>query len=142
MPHMKTRNSHSKDWLRTSALFAIAAGILISNSGCKTTHHDEGGFVSLFDGKSLDGWKLVGKKGEGYGVTNGVLYCARGGGGNLLTEKEFCDFVLRLDFKIEEGGNNGVGIRAPMSGGDVAYVGMEIQVLDDKAPKHAKILPG
>src|SRR5437868_13483747 len=102
----------------------------------------ESGFTPLFDGTTLNGWKLVDPNGEGYGVTNGVIYCARGGGGNLLTEKEFSDFVLRLDFKIEEGGNNGIGIRAPISGGDVAYVGMEIQVLDDKAPKHAHILPG
>jgi hypothetical protein len=100
----------------------------------------EPGFVSLFDGKTLDGWTLHGKSGAGYGVTNGVIYCARGGGGNLFTEKEFSDFVLRLQFKLEPGGNNGVGIRAPLEG-DAAYNGMEIQVLDDKAPKHATIKP-
>ena len=98
------------------------------------------GFTPLFDGKSLNGWKLVDKKGDGYGVTNGVIYCASGGGGNLLTEREFSDFVLRLDFKLEPGSNNGIGIRAPMEG-DTAYAGMEIQVLDDKAPKHANIQP-
>ena len=136
------RNSPLKSWVRASLLSTAAAAILIAGSGCKTMSHDEDGFVSLFDGNTLDGWKLVGKKGEGYGVTNGVIYCARGGGGNLLTEKEFSNFILRLDFKIEEGGNNGIGIRAPISGGDVAYLGMEIQVLDDKAPKHAHILPG
>src|SRR2546423_2613491 len=100
----------------------------------------EPGFVSLFDGRSLDGWRLVDKRGDGYGATNGVIYCARGGGGNLLTEKEFSDFVLRLDYKLEPGSNNGVGIRAPFEG-DAAYAGMEIQVLDDKAPKHADIKP-
>jgi len=100
----------------------------------------ESGFVSLFDGQSLEGWTLRGKSGAGYGVTNGVIYCARGGGGNLFTEKEFSDFVLRLQFKLEPGGNNGVGIRAPFDG-DAAYNGMEIQVLDDKAPKHATIKP-
>ena len=100
----------------------------------------ETGFESLFDGQTLNGWTLVGKKGDGYGVTNGVIYCAREGGGNLFTEREFSDFVLRLEFKLEEGGNNGVGIRAPLAG-DAAYMGMEIQVLDDKAPKHANIKP-
>jgi hypothetical protein len=101
----------------------------------------EADFVKLFDGETLNGWKLVGKKGDGYGVTNGVMFCARGGGGNLLTEKEFSDFVLRLEYKLEEGGNNGVGIRTPFAPGDAAYLGMEIQMLDDKAPKHAKIKP-
>src|SRR6266480_7510897 len=97
---------------------ALTAGIL---SGCVSTQN-EAGFVSLFDGKSLNGWKLVGKKGDGYGVKDGVIYCARGGGGNLLTEKEYADFILRLEFKLEPGSNNGVGIRAP-PGGDAAYLG-------------------
>jgi hypothetical protein len=100
----------------------------------------EEGFTSLFDGQTLAGWTLVGKKGGGYEVTNGVIACVSGGGGNLLTEKEFSDFVLRLEFRLEPGGNNGVGIRAPLAE-DVSYSGMEIQVLDDKAPKHATIKP-
>lgn len=100
----------------------------------------ESGFVSLFDGKTLNGWTLAAKHGKGYGVTNGVIYCAEGGGGNLFTEKEFSDFILRLQYKLQPGGNNGVGIRAPLEG-DAAYNGMEIQMLDDKAPKHATIKP-
>src|SRR6266550_4713837 len=40
----------------------------------------EEGFTSLFNGKTLDGWTLVGKHGDGYGVKDGVLYCAKGGG--------------------------------------------------------------
>jgi hypothetical protein len=93
---------------------------------------DESGFTSLFDGKSLQGWTLIGKRGEGYGVKDGVIYCARGGGGNLLTEKEYADFVLRLEFKLEEGSNNGVGIRAPLSDA-VSTLGMEIQILEEGA---------
>src|SRR5881394_2066714 len=124
------------------AVFApVAASFLMLGllAGCLSATRDAG-FVSLFDGRSLSGWKLVGKKGDGYGVKDGVIYCAREGGGNLLTEKEYADFILRLEFKLEEGGNNGVGIRAPLAG-DAAYNGMEIQVLDDKAPKHATIKP-
>ena len=33
----------------------------------------EKGFSSLFDGQTLNGWKLVDKKGDGYGVTNGAI---------------------------------------------------------------------
>ena len=73
----------------------------------------EAGFTSLFDGKSLAGWSLIGGKGEGYGVKDGVLYCAKGGGGKLLSDKEYSDFVLRFEFKMPpEGSNNGLGIRA------------------------------
>ncbi len=92
---------------------------------------DEPGFVPLFDGKSLKGWQLVGVHGRGYLVEEGSIVCPADGGGNLLTEREYGDFVLRLEYKLSPGGNNGIGIRAPLTG-DAAYVGMEIQVLDDQ----------
>ncbi len=89
----------------------------------------EPGFVSLFNGKNLNGRQLVNGKGPGYIVKNGLLVCPADGGGNLFTDKEFCNFVFRFEFRFEPGGNNGVGIRAPLSG-DIAYQGMEIQILD------------
>src|SRR5690349_14867880 len=108
------------------SLSAVLALLLVST----VVSQAESGFTPLFDGKTLNGWKLIGKKGEGYGVKDGVLYCARGGGGNLLTEKDYGDFIFRFEFKLEDGANNGVGIRAPMSG-DAAYLGMEIQILEE-----------
>lgn len=48
-----------------------------------------------------------------------------------MTEKEYGDFELRLEFKMPKMGNSGVGLRAPLTG-DPAYQGMEIQLLDDK----------
>jgi hypothetical protein len=93
----------------------------------------EAGFTSIFDGKTLDGWQVIGQRGEGYGVKDGVLFCAKGGGGKLLTTKEYGDFVLRFEFKMPpEGSNNGLGIRAPLEG-DAAYEGIELQILDEKA---------
>ncbi len=93
----------------------------------------ESGFVSLFNGKNLDGWTLKGGSGRGYVVENGVLVCPKDGGGNLLTNGEYADFIFRFEFKLAEGSNNGVGIRAPWEG-DIAYTGMEIQILDHDAP--------
>ena len=62
-----------------------------------------------------------------------MLFCAKGGGGKLLTDKEYSDFVLRFEFKMPpEGSNNGLGIRAPREG-DAAYQGIELQILDEKA---------
>ena len=60
--------------------------------------------------------------------------------GNLYTEKEYGDFQLRFEFQLTPGANSGVGIRAPREG-DAAYVGMEIQVLDDTAPIYANLQP-
>jgi hypothetical protein len=73
--------------------------------------------------------------GPGYLVKDGVLVCPADGGGNLFTEKEYANFVFRFEFKTEPGGNNGVGIRAPLNG-DAAYQGMEIQILDDGHEKY------
>jgi Domain of Unknown Function (DUF1080) len=93
----------------------------------------EAGFVPLFDGTTLDGWTMVDKHGDGYGVKDDMIFCAKGGGGKLMTEREYSDFVLRFEFRMpKEGSNNGVGIRAPLEG-DAAYVGMEIQILDEAA---------
>jgi hypothetical protein len=98
------------------------------------------GFVTLFNGRNLDGWELVGKAGPGYVVENGILVAPSDGGGNLYTEKEYSDFVFRFEFKLDKAGNNGVGIRAPLAG-DAAYSGMEIQILDDYDPMYANLLP-
>jgi len=95
----------------------------------------EAGFVSLFDGKTLNGWKLVKPHVPGYVVENGTIVCPADGGGNLWTEKEYADFVVRFEFKMEPGGNNGLGIRAPLDG-DAAYVGMELQILDDQHARY------
>jgi hypothetical protein len=88
------------------------------------------GFESLFNGKDLTGWKSTGKM-EVWGAENGVIFCQGGGGGWLMTEKEYGDFELRVEYKMPPGGNSGVGIRSPLKG-DPAYVGMEIQLIDDE----------
>ena len=69
----------------------------------------------IFNGKNLDGWKLVGGTGPGYVVEEDRIVCPADGGGNLFTQKEYANFVLRLEFKVSPGGNNGVGLRAPLA---------------------------
>jgi len=122
--------------MRMQPLFIMASLVLVGVGWAG----DEPGFAPLFDGKTLNGWTLVGKKGPGYLVENGVLVCPAEGGGNLFTEKEYANFVLRFEFRTEPGGNNGVGIRAPLEG-NAAYAGMEIQILDNEAPPYRDLRP-
>ena len=97
----------------------------------------EDGFVPLFDGKTLTGW--MGAT-NGYKVEDGTITCIPEIGGNLMTEREYADFDLKLEFKLTPHGNNGIGIRAPAKG-HVATEGMEIQVLDNTHPKYSKLAP-
>ena len=89
------------------------------------------GFDMLFDGSNLNNW--IGNK-TGYLVDNGTMVVnpAGGSGGNLYTAKEYGDFEYRFEFQLTPGANNGLGIRTPTEG-DAAYVGMELQILDNEA---------
>ena len=97
------------------------------------------GFVPLFNGKDLAGWKAHGGKIEKWSVdaANKTIHTGKGGGGWLMTAKEYGDFELRLEFRVPKGGNSGVALRSPMKG-DPAYTGMEIQILDDASHKGIK----
>ncbi len=95
------------------------------------------GFESMFNGKNLDGWQ--GNLTD-YFADNGemVVDPKMGGHGNIYTAKEYSDFNFRFEFQLTPGANNGLGVRAPLEG-DAAYVGMEIQILDDSAPVYANL---
>ncbi|MEZ5361734.1 MAG: DUF1080 domain-containing protein [Bryobacterales bacterium] len=98
-----------------------------------------GDFMPIFDGKSLEGWKLLGGHGEGYLVENGEIVLPKGGGGNLFYDEELKDFVFRFEFKLEDGSNNGLCIRCPMTDKDTAYQGNELQIIDNNSDRYKDI---
>ncbi|MCP3932141.1 MAG: DUF1080 domain-containing protein [Bacteroidetes bacterium] len=102
-----------------------------------TPDEKSSGFQSLFNGKNLDAW--LGNK-ISYQVENGniVIDPKGGGGGNLFTKKEYSDFIYRFEFQLTPGANNGLGIHAPLKG-DAAYVGKELQILDNTASIYANL---
>lgn len=107
-----------------TALTAAACALGQANAG-----ESAGNPVSLFNGKDLTGWK-----GTGYEVRDGAVVCAPQGR-NLMTVKQYSDYVFEFEFKLPPGGNNGIGIHYP-GHGDPAFTGMEVQVLDNSHPKH------
>ena len=100
--------------------------------------HSEEEFAPVFNGQDFTGW--AGPV-ENYEVRDGTIVCRPGKGGTIYTEEEFDDFVVRLEFQLPPGGNNGLALRYPGSG-NTAYVGMcELQVLDSEHPKYANLDP-
>lgn len=113
-------------------ILVFAANSVHAEESKASAKEAKAGFVSLFDGKTLKGWQGAT---DGYAVENGLLVCKKEGGGNLFTAKEYGDFVFRVEYKMEAGGNNGVGIRAPLQG-TPGFEAMEIQLLDDDFPEY------
>jgi Domain of Unknown Function (DUF1080) len=93
-------------------------------------------FETLFSGKAEEVAANFEKGAGQYPVEEGILICK---GGNLVTKKDYADFIFDFEFQLPKGGNNGVGIRAPFPTGDVAYTCMELQLLDDTDPQYAKL---
>ena len=113
--------------------------IFVSSCGSHQIKEDTG-FKELFNGKDLDGW--VGNK-DSYKAMDGMIVVdpnSGGSGGNLFTMVQYSDFILKFEFQLTPGGNNGLGIHAPLEG-DAAYVGKELQILDNTAEKYANLQP-
>jgi hypothetical protein len=90
------------------------------------------GFASLFNGKDLSGWKVnADGKLDKWGAKDGLLFTRGGGGGWLMTEDEYDDFELLLEFRLPRAGNSGVALRSALKGAPHLDAGMEIQILDD-----------
>jgi hypothetical protein len=122
----------------------IAAAVALACSTGPTTPSEmpaptaEPGFVPIFNGRTFEGWSGAV---DGYEIRDGAIVCKAGSGGTLYTTKVYRDFIVRLEFRLPPGGNNGLAIRYP-GDGDSAYVGMaEVQVLDDTAPQYKDLDP-
>lgn len=117
------------------AVLSTSVAIAATPENESVTGKEEEGFVSLFNGTDLTGWT-----GDtiGYTAEDGVLVAKPLG--NLYTEAEYGDFVLRFEFKLTAGANNGIGIRVPLTK-KASTEGMEIQILDDTAEKYKDLKP-
>lgn len=100
------------------------------------------GFAPLFDGETLNGF--INDKGEAvkegaWVADGGVLHMKGGGakGGNLLTDREYGDFILDWEWKLDRKGNNGIKYRVNRfeKGG---WLGLEYQLIDDNGHPDSK----
>jgi hypothetical protein len=120
------------------SLGSAAQGADVAKSTAST-----GPWIDLFDGKSTAGWRGFGKPAfpeQGWIVKDGWLtHVAKGGGGDIITDRLFTDFELRFEWKISNGGNSGV--KYFIDEARKAAIGHEYQVIDDAAHPDAKIGP-
>ena len=134
--------------LKMLFVFAIAASFASCGSGKekknvekKTTEAEV--WTILFDGSTAQGWRNYNKATfpeQGWEIVDGTLHCmgsgrgeAGGGGGDILYDKKFSNFHLKLEWKISEGGNSGVFYLAQESP-ELDFIwktAPEMQVLDN-----------
>jgi len=125
--------------------FALLFIVLAAGVWAATAAADEPDWKTIFDGKTLDGWKEFQGKTDNWDVVDGLLHCkGKGGGANIRTVAVYPNFEVALEYRMEKGGNSGVYLRIPTDPskvGNPSYNGMEIQLLDDMAPEYAHLHP-
>ncbi len=107
---------------------------------------EENEWEDLFTGENLEGWKAYNSDTiTQWKVEDGALAFTRAegersGSENLITEDEYTNFELSLDWKISEGGNSGImwGVQESSEFNEPYLTGPEIQVLDNKKHPDAK----
>lgn len=94
------------------------------------------GWAVLFDGKSGKGWRGYQKEAfpeQGWTIEDGWLHVvAGGGGGDIVTEKEYRDFELSLEWKAAKGANSGIMVRASEEEATPWMTAPEFQIFDDE----------
>ncbi len=118
-------------------------------AGCNTrAQTGDKGFTKLFDGKTTAGWHSYGKAvaGSKWKVEDGTLHFDpkgdKNGGGDLVTDNEYSNFHLKIDWKVAPKANSGIIYYVnedPAKYQQTYSTGLEMQVLDDKGHPDGKI---
>jgi len=100
----------SRTYVGLLLLVCLALAPSIGSGDPPAGDDKETGFTSLFNGKDLTGWHIMG--GGQFSVKDGVILLNKGGGW-LRSDKEYKDFELRLEFRfVEKNANSGIFLRA------------------------------
>ena len=113
-----------------SALLSTSTSLAIAQNSIADTVL-KGQPITLFDGKSTDGWETAnGEKSKNWVVTEDGTLFRKTRGGDLYHKHWYRDFDLRFEWKIKAKGNSGVKYRVKQYG--KRRLGCEYQVQDDK----------
>lgn len=124
--------------------------VAVDSNNMLTPEEQAQGFVMIFDGKTTTGWRGYNNPAfpdSGWAVEDGALRCigsgmgeAGGKGGDIIFDKKYKDFDLKLEWKISQGGNSGIfylGQEIPNE--PVWKSACEMQVLDNINHPDAKL---
>lgn len=90
------------------------------------------GWRLLFDGKTLDGWRVYrGQSQPGGWIADQGLLTKHQATDDIISTEQFADFELQFEWRVSEGGNAGVFYRATEEYEKVYWTGTEYQLLDD-----------
>lgn len=130
----------------------ISVNINSNSTNISNGEKSSNGWVSLFDGKTTTGWHSYGKdKADGIWNVEDDAICLTdkkqrtqgSGGGDLVTDKEYGDFDLKLEWKIAKNGNSGIifyVVEDPTKYKESYNTGMEMQVLDNDGHPDGKLI--
>jgi hypothetical protein len=116
--------------LLTAAIAAVAGA---QRHNTVSFEEGEEGWYPLFDGRTLDGWSIVGNPAD-WRVLDGEIVVESGGMSLLMTDETFSDFELKVDFLAAPGTNSGIFLR--ITGRDVAagVKGYEVNIAPPSNP--------
>lgn len=123
-----------------------------NNSGSDTTKQNTGGWELLFDGKTTAGWHTYGRDSTGktWKAEDSALHLdasVKDGwqtkdGGDIVTNNEYENFDLKLEWKISEGQNSGIMFYVHEDTSKYKYpweTGPEMQICDNEKNEDGKI---
>ncbi|HEY4371329.1 MAG TPA: DUF1080 domain-containing protein [Burkholderiales bacterium] len=97
---------------RTALLAGVLAAFSLSVAalaGCASSGGAGGGFTSLMDGKTLNGWSQIGV--SHWRVEDGMIVGDHGKSGFLVSNRTYKDFEIHAEFWVSEDANSGIFIR-------------------------------
>ncbi len=118
---------------RILGLLVVVAAVLgawyISFTGDTETPELEEGYRALYNGKNLDGWRVIGGEST-FAARGDEIVGHHGPGGNtfLRTEAEFANFSLKMQMRWDELGNSGVLFRSAQRDGDGRAYGYQYEL--------------
>ncbi len=113
---------------RSIILLTILSLSICLPGNALTPEEQEQGFVSMFNGEDLSGWKTMGNE-DAFVVEDSVIAVHPNRGNYLRYHKQFEDFILRLEYKVAPKANSGIFFHAPEHGRN-SRVGFEVQLRD------------